>query len=29
VKALLDAGASTAGVSLPTGYADIDVLLRR
>jgi ankyrin repeat protein len=29
VKALLDAGASTAGVSVPTGYADIDVLLRR
>jgi ankyrin repeat protein len=28
VKALLDAGASTAGVSVPTGYADIDVLLR-
>ena len=29
VKALLAAGASTAGVTIPSGYADVDDLLRR
>ncbi len=29
VKALLDAGASRAGIELPTGYEEIDVLLRQ
>lgn len=29
VKALLDAGASTQGVQLPSGYAEIDALLSR
>jgi ankyrin repeat protein len=28
VRALLEAGASTAGVTVPTGYADVDQLLR-
>jgi hypothetical protein len=29
VKALLEAGASVAGVEIPSGYDDVDVLLRR
>jgi hypothetical protein len=29
VQALLDAGASTAGVTTPTGYPEVDELLRR
>jgi ankyrin repeat protein len=29
VKALLDAGASTKGIKVPTGYAEIDELLRK
>lgn len=27
VRALLDAGASAAGIRLPTGYAEVDALL--
>jgi hypothetical protein len=29
VKALLEAGASTAGVTIPCGYGEVDVLLKR
>jgi hypothetical protein len=29
VRALLGAGASTAGIDLPTGYDELDELLRR
>lgn len=29
VRALLEAGASTAGIELPTGYDEVDELLRQ
>ena len=29
VQALLDAGAAVSGVAIPSGYAEVDALLRR